>query len=370
MQPGAASVSPDRATSNPQAKSFVIPSLDGIRALSFLIVFVAHAGLGHLVPGGLGVTIFFFLSGYLITTLLRREYERSQTISIRNFVMRRVLRIFPPLYASLALAVVLTYAGFLPTPFGWKALFFQAIHLTNYYQLFGDGQAMPAGTGVLWSLAVEEHFYLGFPLVALALFHTHRRSSRLTWAAALLVGGCFAVLAWRYFLVTVWHAPNDRTYMATDTRIDSILWGCALAMYGNPMVTNDARLPQRASVVAYGCGALLLAFSLVYREPAFRETGRYTVQGLALLPLFYAAIRYPRWPFHRFLELPVVKYFGVRSYTLYLLHYQMILGVEHVLPQLHGIVRGIIALGLSVGLAELSFRFIERPLADARKRIH
>jgi peptidoglycan/LPS O-acetylase OafA/YrhL len=370
MQPVATPAQSNSTASDLAAKSFVIPSLDGIRAVSFLIVFVAHAGLGNVVPGGLGVTIFFFLSGYLITTLLRREYQRSGTISLLNFFKRRALRIFPPLYASLALAVVLTYVGVLPTPFGNKALFFQAIHLANYYQLFGDGQAMPAGTGVLWSLAVEEHFYLGFPLLALLLFNAQRRSTRLTWAAWVLVLLCVLVFAWRWVLVSQWHVSSDRTYMGTDTRIESILWGCVLATYGNPMAVNDARLSVRGTIIGACIGLASLVFSLVYRDPEFREVGRYTVQGLALIPLFYAAIRYPQWLCHRWLEIPVVKYLGVRSYTLYLVHFQMILAIEHLLPQVPWIARGAIAFGLSVGLAELSFRFIEKPLADARKRFH
>ena len=85
-----------------------IPGLDGIRAIAFLLVYVAHTGLGVLIPGGLGVTIFFFLSGYLITTLLRMESERTGTISISRFYLRRTLRIFPPMYVTLVVWLVLT----------------------------------------------------------------------------------------------------------------------------------------------------------------------------------------------------------------------------------------------------------------------
>jgi len=84
-----------------------IPSLDGIRAVSFMIVFLSHAGLERLVPGGFGVTVFFFLSGYLITTLLRMEAERTGSIDLRGFYLRRVFRIFPPFYLFLALFAVL-----------------------------------------------------------------------------------------------------------------------------------------------------------------------------------------------------------------------------------------------------------------------
>src|ERR1700730_1134803 len=92
-----------------------IPSLDGIRALSVLLVFFAHAGLDRVVPGGLGVTIFFFLSGYLITTLLRVEYQKNLRVSVRHFWLRRVLRIMPPFYAVLCATVVAT-SMFSPGP--------------------------------------------------------------------------------------------------------------------------------------------------------------------------------------------------------------------------------------------------------------
>ena len=89
---------------NAKSGKFHIPSLDGIRAIAVLIVFLSHVGLPY-IPGGFGVTIFFFLSGYLITTLLRREYERSNRIDFKKFYMRRVLRILPPFYVVLFLAI-------------------------------------------------------------------------------------------------------------------------------------------------------------------------------------------------------------------------------------------------------------------------
>src|SRR6516165_5680332 len=88
-----------------------IPSLDGIRGISVLIVVLGHSGFDALVPGGLGVTIFFFLSGYLISTLMLAEHDRAGTISISRFYARRMLRLMPSLFISLAIAYGLTYAG-------------------------------------------------------------------------------------------------------------------------------------------------------------------------------------------------------------------------------------------------------------------
>src|SRR5437762_5937586 len=108
-----------------------IPSLDGLRAVSIGLVFAGHVGF-DLTPGGFGVTVFFFLSGYLITTLLRIEHQGTGRVSLRDFYLRRVLRILPPFYAVLALAIVLALVGFLPGELKAAPLIAQLTHLTNY----------------------------------------------------------------------------------------------------------------------------------------------------------------------------------------------------------------------------------------------
>ena len=117
-------------------QSPVIPSLDGIRAISVLIVVAAHSGLETLVPGGLGVTIFFFLSGYLISTLMLAENERTGEINIVKFYARRLFRLMPPLFVSLAIAYGLTYAGLLPGGITLTGLTAQLLYFANYYGLF------------------------------------------------------------------------------------------------------------------------------------------------------------------------------------------------------------------------------------------
>src|SRR5215472_10698431 len=105
-------------TQNP-SKDGVIPSLNGLRAISISIVMVAHAGYGNVIPGGLGVTIFFFLSGYLITTLLMDEYDRSDRINIGKFYLRRIFRLFPPLLVTLIIAYSLEVLGLLDGGISW-----------------------------------------------------------------------------------------------------------------------------------------------------------------------------------------------------------------------------------------------------------
>src|SRR4029077_21192748 len=152
-----------------QHRDLHIPSLDGLRALSFLIVFLAHAGLDRVVPGGFGVTVFFFLSGYLITTLMRIEAERTGKVSLKNFYLRRALRILPPFYIVFVAATIFGEIGFLRGDVRPRLLpvALQAMHLSNYWIAAKGWSGIATGTGVYWSLAVEEHFYLLFPAIFL-----------------------------------------------------------------------------------------------------------------------------------------------------------------------------------------------------------
>src|SRR5438445_3347113 len=123
---------PLAATANKQSSSFYIPSLDGIRAAAVMLVFAAHAGLKERIPGNFGVTVFFFLSGYLITTLLRIEYDQSGRVNLGPFYLRRVLRILPPMYLVLGMATLLTVTGLLQGSVAPRALLAQGLHLSSY----------------------------------------------------------------------------------------------------------------------------------------------------------------------------------------------------------------------------------------------
>jgi peptidoglycan/LPS O-acetylase OafA/YrhL len=295
-----------------------IPSLDGIRAISFFLVFFAHAGLGKvLVPGGFGVTIFFLLSGFLITTLLRLEYQRSTRISLKDFYLRRALRILPPLYVTLALSVLLMTLGKVSTGIPIAATLSQALQYANYYQIYADNQVAMPGTGVFWSLAVEEHFYLLFPLFYV---WTSRRLSNAQQVFVLLML-CAAALAWRCLLFFYFHSSFDRIYLATDTRFDSILLGCILAIAASPVLRDPLheRLILQLHWLVPASLAVLIA-TFLYRSEGFRSTLRYSLQGLALMPLFIAAIHLQGSLVVKVLNLAWVRFLGVLSYSLYLCH--------------------------------------------------
>ncbi len=277
---------------------FHIPSLDGIRAVSFFIVFLSHAGLSGIVPGYFGLSLFFLLSGFLITTLLRMEFDRKNDVSLKQFYLRRVLRIFPPFYLVLGAAAILTYQGFLQGTVWPSALLAQVCHVTNYYIIrHGWWDGIAPGTWVYWSLAIEEHFYLVFPVVYLVLRRTG--VSRRNQAIGLLAA-CAVVLAWRCILVFGLHAHKDRVYLGTDTRVDSILAGCVLAIFKNPVLDRDAIDDRRLGYLwlPLGCASVLVSLVVPLHAPELRAApilrrGDPLARSLAL-PRAEPATRAPR----------------------------------------------------------------------------
>jgi peptidoglycan/LPS O-acetylase OafA/YrhL len=350
------------ALMNPQGRSLGhIPSLDGIRGVAFLIVFVSHGGLAHLVPGGFGVSVFFFLSGYLITTLMRLEADRTGTVSLPNFFIRRIVRIFPPFYLLIAIALIFHGIGLLGGRLDRAALVAQVFHLSNYYLIVSGPTRVIAGTVVLWSLAVEEHFYLVFPLFYCGL----RRYSQKT-QVSLLVAACFLILLWRIVLICLLGASSDRIAIATDTRIDSILFGCILAVAGNPVMDPEPRwrrLLFPSTLLAIG----ILLFTFLYRNDAFRDTYRYTLQGIALFPCFTFAIQSRGMTFNA-LNWGPLQYMGRISYTLYLVHACALDITARLIPK-SPVLSACLALTGAFLFAVLVHHSIEKPLHRLRSRI-
>ncbi len=342
-----------------------IPSLDGLRAVSIAIVFVAHAGLDHLIPGGFGVTVFFFLSGYLITTLARREIAANGNFDFGGFYLRRVWRIFPPFYFALAFAVVVGLVGLTSKPIGWGAVAGQALHVANIWEMVaGDQTGFPAGTGVLWSLAVEEHFYFLFPITYVAL---SRRFGPRTQAAVLLAI-CGAVLAWRCVLVFGFDVSENRIYIGTDTRLDAILFGSVLAIHQNPMDdAPPAWSPAKRLALLSAAVAVILA-TFVIRNPEFRNTLRYSVQSLALFVIFRLAVGFPTDAVFRPLQWRWVRTLGTLSYSFYLLHFTVLAVMVEQFESTTMLTRGIAAFIITLALSYLVHLLIERPTAAMRRR--
>jgi peptidoglycan/LPS O-acetylase OafA/YrhL len=337
-----------------------VPQLDGIRAIAVLTVFIAHAGLANLVPGGFGVTIFFFLSGYLITSLLRSELQSTGTVSLKGFYIRRSLRILPPLYLVLSFSALCVAAGWLVPkhPVDKLAVVPQILFFQNYSVFTGHTEGLPI-TGI-WSLSVEEHFYLLFPLVF--LLYLRKLPGRKAVMACLWV--CAAVLVVRCVAVAIGH--YDLNYQSTHTRVDSILFGCCLALWRNPALDgNDSWSPKRWQAMA---AVLTLLLTLLIRNDQFRESVRYTIQSAALFVLFAFALQ-SQGVVRAFLSSRILRLIGLYSYTVYLVHVPIMrLLDQHVHASL--IVKGVLAFLCSVSFAALMYVLVERPLARLRRRLH
>lgn len=351
-----------------ETSAFHIPSLDGFRAVAVMLVFLSHAGLGKFIPGGFGVTIFFFLSGYLITTLLRREYNKTAKINLRNFYIRRMLRIWPNFYLVLILGAALTILKIIPGYIEFAGVAAQSLHFANYYYIYWGGRGTTDGSTVFWSLAVEEHFYLIFPIIYISLLNIRPQLSPPS-IFKLLMALCLIILLWRIYLVWFQHVPADRTYYLSDTRFDSLLFGCGLAVFNNPMI--DTKEYVHEILLKYfflPIGISLLLFSFIDRSQFFRDTYRYTIQGIALFPIFIAAIRYPNWWPFRFLNFRFVRFIGVLSYSIYLVNLTVIDVVGHYFSAYSMWLQGVLALILSILIAYAIHTLVEIRLTRLRKQ--
>jgi peptidoglycan/LPS O-acetylase OafA/YrhL len=316
------------------------------------------------VPGGFGVTLFFFLSGYLITTLFFAEYRDTAGINIRQFYLRRWLRLTPPLIISVFVGIVFypitrNAIGSSPMPIGetLAALFYY----TNYYDLYHNMAAFfLIPFGLCWSLAVEEHFYLIWPwLIRPGIRAAQRLILFVAWV-------CVAVLIWRCVARSLVTMPSDYTYVATDCRIDSILYGALLRILFETSWSGTAvtllRLP-----ISRILAILALSSTFVIRNDNFRETLRYSVQGVALMPLFTAVlVDDPNTLVRRALASAPMVLLGRLSYSIYLFHLlalaagQVYFGSQ---KRAEVVISGLLLTGL---ISYVLFNFVDRPLARFR----
>jgi peptidoglycan/LPS O-acetylase OafA/YrhL len=344
------------------AKFGYIPGLDGLRAIAVLIVMVAHLGFQNIVPGGFGVTIFFFISGFLITRLLLAESEKSG-IGLKNFYARRFVRLYPALLFMLFGTVALYGLGGVGRP---SALEFSAgiLYFMNFYHIFAvipsDGLFIMPWTH-LWSLAVEEHFYLMFP--AFMLF-CQGRWKRAAWGLTALL---FIIPLWRTYVMFGTDLPySEYNYMMTDARFDSLAWGCLLSVLLHIKGNLKAFKPLLGVAPTIIAGAAILS-SFVIRDETFRFTARYSVQGAALFVLvlnfyylkalsFAVTIMEWRW----------LAWVGQISYALYLWHVPIFMFLHEAKDPTP--ISILITIILTFAISAVSFYFVEKPFVTLRKR--
>jgi len=339
-----------------------IPGLDGLRAISVLIVVVAHMGFQNIIPGGFGVTVFFFISGFLITRLLLAESEKKGKVELGKFYMRRAIRLYP----ALLFMVFLTICAYLIFGYGKPALLeiTAAVgYFTNFYQVSERiGGTIPFMPWThLWSLAVEEHFYLGFPLLVL-LFRKNWRN--LAWALGFIV---VAAALWRSFIAFGTDLPAaDYNYMMTDARIDSIAWGCLLSVLLH--VKGSAKsFRYLVGFLPTVLGFVGLAASFFIRDEAFRFTLRFSLQGLSIFILVLNLYYWRGLDFaFGILDWKPLAWIGSVSYALYLWHVPLLdLAVRAFGDGLGVKIAAVIA---SVAFAGFSYRYVEAPFIAMRRK--
>ena len=379
-----------------QERMGVVPGLDGLRGVAVLAVMAFHAGLEWARGGLLGVDIFFVLSGFLVTSLLLGEHRRTATIGLRRFWAGRARRLLPALF--LLLAGVCAWARWAGDGIALGQLRSDALSTLAYvanWHYIASGQnyfvrfAAPSPLLHTWSLAVEEQFYLVWPLVV--LFVLRRFGVRaLGWVAAVLAAGSAALCASLLLVGT----SVDRLYYGTDTRAQAIMIGALLAV----LVPIDGRRVGPAGPAAPGLasgagnrprspgrdlrearsdrllglvglvGASVLAFSLhsIQGSGPFLYEGGFLIVGLSTASVVAVTVRRPGDVLSRLLSWRPLRYTGRISYGLYLYHWPIFLVLTQTRTGLSGAALLGLRFGVTFAVAAASYRFVECPIRARR----
>ena len=345
-----------------------MPAVDGLRAVAVLAVFLFHAGVAWMPGGFLGVDVFFVISGYLITALLVAEFKRRGFIDVVAFWLRRARRLLP---AVAVLIAVVMLVAVLATPSDVAGLrgdaVFSLIYANNWHQIAADQSYIeafgrPSLFRHLWSLSVEEQFYLLWPLLCAAGLTLLGRRGLLLVVIAGIIGSTA--------LMGALHDPSAadgaRAFFGTDTRAAALLVGVALALVWHP-----AELPwresRRAGLILDGLA--LAAFALLlhallsvhdYDASLYDGGGflRIALWSGVLIAAFAHPASHVGWPLAR----PAMLWLGVRSYGFYLWHWPVIAltrpGVD---VPLEGTPLVLLQLAATLVLADASYRFVEQP---------
>jgi peptidoglycan/LPS O-acetylase OafA/YrhL len=359
-----------------------LPALDGMRACAVLAVMMFHGGIPHMDGGFMGVDAFFVLSGFLITSLLLGEWRQSLTIKLGAFWARRARRLLPALL--LMLLFVAFFASVIVPKGTYGALRLDALatllYVSNWHFILVNSNYFnetSASSPLLhtWSLAVEEQFYVIWPLVVLAVMH-FTRSLRALFALC-----CAAAVASALWMYHVYDGGlnTNRAYLGTDTRSQCLFIGCALAV-GLVIVTQNR---HEAGRLAKGdlwrpetstgrrlCGVLgvvgaagaIALWVLTTSTSTFPYSGGFFLIGLAVASVILAAVAAPRSIVPRVLSLAPVRYVGRISYGLYIWHWPLFIWLDHARTGLYGYELFALRVGVTFVVSVASFHLVERPI--------
>jgi len=380
-RPPVTAAGPHRRTSATGAER--VTALDGFRAVGLLLIVGFHFGVSGMTGGFVGVDVFYVLSGYLITGLLLGEWARAARIGLGAFWLRRARRLLP---ALLVVLVVVTLVVRFAYPAGLypnlrmadlSALFY----FSNWWQIASSGNYFVA-TGAVsplthtWSLAVEEQFYLVWPLVVVAVLHVGRRFDR---GVELLLGvSLLGVIASATEMFVLYHpgANITRLYFGTDTHAQSILVGAVLACVLTlvqrrrgleGMAPTAASRPARVVLTLVGlagfAGTLALTYTLVGTD-AFAYRGGFLLSALSAAAIILGAVCVARGPIARVLSLGPMVWMGTVSYGAYLWHYPVFIELDAARTGAHGIGLLAIRTATTFVLAAASYYLVERPVME------
>jgi Predicted acyltransferases len=344
-----------------------MPGLDGLRAIAVLAVFVYHFhnGGGWLPGGFLGVDVFFVISGYLITSLLLNEFRKEGRVDLVAFWLRRARRLLPAVGVFIAVVMVLGAFfdfGQISTLRG-EALASMA-YVTNWDLIFSHQSyfqefARPSLFRHLWSLAVEEQFYLLWPIVFAACMTRfgHRR---------VVVGVIAGAIASSLLMAILFDPENpNRVFYGTDTRATPLLIGVALAFFWNPerLKAKTGSLAPVAldAIGAFGLAMVVITFLTVHDYEQSLYHGGFLLLSL-WTALLIAALAHPAASIGRIVGNPGMRWLGLRSYSFYLWHWPVLeLTRPGIDVPLHGPVLFALQLAATLALADLSYRYVEQP---------
>ena len=353
------------------------PALDGIRMVAVVSVLLYHGLVGWSRGGFLGVDVFFVLSGYLITTLLVDEWQRWGSIDLVAFYRRRARRLLPALVLVVVAVAVWAWRVAEPTRLGsirgdgiasllYVANWRFVIVKTSYFDQYSD----PSPFRHMWSLAIEEQYYVLFPLVVMGLLALSRRRRWLLPAVLAVVAAASAVEMAVLFDPTT---DPSRVYFGTDTRIHELMIGSLLAVLmvrARELPGVLARLARLAPYAAVAALLLLLAaFNRLTDQSAFLYRGGFALVCVVTAVLVASVELAPTGPVGRVLSLGPVVWIGKVSYGLYLWHWPIFVAIspQH-FPALHDTSLLLTRLGVTVVVATASYYLVEHPIRSGALR--